>query len=126
MTMSKIRQIAPPTDCTPEIILDPQGIIKIAGRLIPVNPDKFFNQIDEWLKEYFRNPAKKTRIELFIDYVNSVGTKYLYDMLQEIATIQPKNEVIINWYYNEDDEDTFEKGKLFSSTIEAPFNLIRT
>jgi len=124
--MNKKPQILSSTDCTPEVILDPQGIIKIAGRLIPVNADKFFKPIDDWLKEYFSDPADITRIEINIDYVNSLGTKYLFDTLHEIANIQTKKEILINWYYAEDDEDTLEKGILFSSNIDVPFNLIST
>ena len=125
-TMNKNPQILSPTDCTPEVILDPQGIIKITGRMIPVNADKFFKPIDEWLKEYFSNPAHTTRIEICIDYVNSIGTKYLFDTLHKIANIKPRKEIIVNWYYNEDDEDTLDKGTLFSANIDVPFNLIRT
>ena len=117
--------ISSPSDCNPEVILDPQGIIKITGRMIPVNAEKFFKPIHEWLQEYFSNPADSTRIEICVDYVNSLGTKYLFDTLQEIANIHLKKKVIVNWYYNEDDEDTLDKGKLFSSNIDLPFNLIR-
>ena len=45
--MSKNQQIISPTRSTPEIILDPKGIIKITGQLIPENAEDFFNPIEE-------------------------------------------------------------------------------
>ena len=93
--------------------------------MIPVNAVKFLKPIDEWLNEYFSNPADFTRVDIYLDYVNSLGTKYLFNTLHKIANIQLKKKIIVNWYYNEDDEDTFEKGTIFSSNIDVPFKLIR-
>jgi len=111
----------------PEVILNPKGIIKITGRLIPENPIDFFNPIDEWINEYFRNPADITYVEIYLEYINSIGTKYLLDTIHKIAHIHLKNKkkkLIINWYYKVDDEDILEKGTFFSSVLNVPFNFV--
>jgi len=116
------------TKSTPEVILDPKGTIKLTGRLIPENAEDFFNPIEEWINEYFKNPAEITTVEICIEYINSTGTTYLLDIIHKITHIHlQKNtkKFIINWYYKDEDEDMLEKGRFFSSDLNVPFNYIR-
>ena len=125
--MSNNLKILSSTRDKPEVILNPKGIIKITGRLIPENPIDFFNPIDEWINEYFRNPADITYVEIYLEYINSIGTKYLLDTIHKIAHIHLRNKkkkLIINWYYKVDDEDILEKGTFFSSVLNVPFNFV--
>ena len=55
--MSKTQKIILPTKNTPEVILDSKGIIKLTGRLIAENAEDFFNPIEEWIYDYFKDPA---------------------------------------------------------------------
>jgi hypothetical protein len=85
--LSKNQKIILPTKNTPEVILDPKGIIKITGRLIPENAIEFFNPIDEWINEYFCNPFEITCVEICLEYINSVGTKYLLKVIHKITHV---------------------------------------
>jgi hypothetical protein len=126
--LRKNYQIISLTKNTPEVILDPKGTIKFTGRLIPENADDFFNPIVEWINEYFCHPADITCVEIRLEYINSVGTKYLLDMINKITHIHLKNnkgKFIINWYYEDIDQDMLEKGTFFSSNLNVPFNFIR-
>ena len=126
--MSENQKILSPTRSTPEVIIDPKGIIKITGRLIPENPMDFFNHIDELINEYFYSPADITCLEICLEYINSEGTKYLIDTIHKIIHIHLKDnkkKLIINWYYKDDDEDILEKGTFFSSVLDVFVNLIR-
>jgi hypothetical protein len=126
--LSKNQKIVSPTKNTPEVILDPKGTIKLTGRLIPENAEDFFNSIEEWINEYFCNPAEITCVEICLEYINSAGTKYLQDMIHKITHIHLKNnreKFIINWYYKDDDEDILEKGTFFSSDLDVPFDFIK-
>jgi hypothetical protein len=109
--LSENQKIISPTKNTSEVILDPKGIIKMAGRFIPENVVEFFNPIDEWINEYFKNPAEITCVEISLEYINSVGSKYLLDLIRKITHIHLKkntSKFIINWYYNDKDEDMLE------------------
>jgi hypothetical protein len=126
--LSEIQKILSPTRSTPEVILDPKGIIKITGRLIPENPINFFNQLDEWITEYFFSPVDITCLEICLEYINSEGTKHLLDTIHKIIHIHLKNnkkKLIINWYYKDDDDDMLEKGTFFSSSLNVYISLIR-
>ena len=126
--MSKDQQIISPTKSTPEVILDPKGTIKLTGRLIPENAEDFFNPIEEWLKEYFNNPAEITCVEISLEYINSVGSKYLLDLIRKITHIhlmKNTSKFIINWHYENVDENMLETGTSFSSYLDVPFNFIK-
>ncbi len=126
--MSENQKIILPTKNTPEVILDPKGIVKITGRLIPENAEDFFIPIEKWINEYFKNPAEITCVEISLEYINSVGSKYLLDLIRKITHIHLKKnskKFIINWYYTDEDEDMLEKGTIFSSKLDVPFNFIR-
>jgi len=126
-TLRKNQIILSPTKNTPEVILDKKGIINMTGRLIPENAEEFFKTIEEWVNEYFCNPAKITIIDICLDYINSTGSKYLFYLLHKIINIRLLNDTekfIINWYIKDEDEDILDKGKLFSTNLDVPFNFI--
>ena len=126
--MSKNQQKISPSKSTPEVILDPKGTIKLTGRLIPENAEDFFNQLEELINKSFRSLVEITSVEISLEYINSTGTKYLIDIIRKITHVHLRENTkkfIINWYYNDDDEDILEKGKIFSSDLDVPFNFIR-
>jgi hypothetical protein len=126
--LSKNKKIFSATRNTPEVILDTKGIIRMTGRLIPENAEDFFNQIEEWINEYFCDPAEITCIEICLEYINSAGSKYLFYLIHKIINIRLENNIkrfTINWYYREEDEDILEKGKLFSLNLNVPINFIK-
>jgi ABC-type molybdenum transport system ATPase subunit/photorepair protein PhrA len=47
------------------------------------------------------------------------------DVFKKLETIhKSKHEVVINWYYEEDDEDMLEAGEDYESIIRVPFKMI--
>ena len=47
-----------PTDNSPEVLLNPDGVIKIKGRGMIVNKTSVPEQINDWLDAYLINPAE--------------------------------------------------------------------
>jgi hypothetical protein len=116
----------PPTKTSPEILLTPDGDIKIRGRSIHENSIDFFKPVMEWLNEYVKEPADVTCIDINLEYFNSASAKIIVNLLQKISYVQLKNKkFIINWYYEEGDEDILERGEYFSSVLNMPFNFTR-
>jgi hypothetical protein len=113
------------TKCTPEIILNPDGIIKITGRSMYGNVTEFSEQLDVWIDEYICNPAELTCVDIYMEYFNTIDFKIYFNLLQKIDSVKLINKkYIINWYYEEGDEDILEKGEDISSALEIPFNFI--
>jgi hypothetical protein len=127
-TLENFLRIIPLTRNTPEVILDPRGTIKLTGRLIPENAEEFFNPIEEWIHEYFKNPADITTVEICLEYINSVGSRFLLDIIHKISHIHllknPK-KFKIYWYYKDEDDDMLEKGTFLSSDLDVPFSFIK-
>jgi len=113
------------TKNTPEINLNPDGIIKITGRSMNGSENDFAGQIEDWVDEYLNNPAEHTCVEIYLEYFNEKNLKIYYTLLRKIETINKKNKkYTINWYYEEGDEDILEKGEKISIALNIPFNFI--
>jgi hypothetical protein len=116
----------PPTKNSPEIILSPDGVIKIRGRSISENVSEFFKPISVWIDGYIENPAELTCVDIKLEYFNSASAKVFIQILQKLTYVKLKNKkVIYNWYYEDGDEDILERGEYFSSVLDVPFNFIK-
>lgn len=114
------------TKNSPEISMSPDGVIRIKGRSIHENSIEFFKPVDEWVTEYVRDPADVTCIEVNLEYFNSASAKILINLIQKISYVRLKNKkFVINWYYEEGDQDILEGGEFFSSVLNLPFSFIR-
>jgi hypothetical protein len=115
-----------PTRNSPEVILNPEGIIKIRGRSIHENVIDFFKPVENWVSEYIKIPADVTCVDINLEYFNSASAKVFVHLFQKITYVQLKHKkFIINWYYEDGDEDILERGEYFSSILDIPFNFIK-
>ena len=113
------------TKHTPEIDLNPDGVIKISGRSMIEDVNVFSKQIEAWVNEYIINPADLTRIDFHLEYLATNNLKFYINLLTRILSVKLKDKkCIINWYFDEGDEDILEKGENISSSLYFPFNYI--
>jgi hypothetical protein len=111
---------------TPEISLDPEGIIVIKGRSMKVDWSEFYEQVDVWIDEYILNPADLTHVDIYLEYFDEINLYFFISLLKKIESVSLKNKkYIINWRYDEGDEDILEKGENISFILEVPFNFIK-
>jgi len=116
-----------PTDRTPEIILNPEGIIKIKGRGLAVNKTEIPKQIINWLNTYINNPAEVTYVIIAYEYLNSFSTTVLVSILKRIIQVTLRSKkYVIQWYYEYDDIDILERGEYISSILNIPVEFIMT
>jgi len=111
---------------TPTVKFDAsQGTVEIKGRSIPENSIEFYKPLVDWLEEYSKGPASLTKVNIQLEYFNTSSSKCILDVFKKLEAIyKAKNEVIINWYYEEDDEDMLEAGEDYESIIHVPFKMI--
>jgi hypothetical protein len=115
-----------PTKNTPEIILNPEGIIRIKGRSIHENVTDFFEPVEDWISTYITVPADITSVDLNLEYFNSASAKVFIHILQKITYVTLKHKkFIFNWYYEEGDDDILERGEYFASILDVRFNFIK-
>jgi hypothetical protein len=86
---------------------------------------EFSEQIEEWIDEYINNPAELTCVDVCLEYFNEINLHIYYSLLKKIESIKLKNKkFVINWYYEEGDEDILEEGEKISIALDIPFNFI--
>ena len=114
-----------PTNKTPEIILNPEGFIKIKGRAIDESRTVFSDQIMEWLDNYLLNPPKSTELSIDLEYLNSYNSIVLAAIIRKLHLLnQQSKNLVIKWFIDEDDDDLLERGKYISSTFNIPIEFI--
>jgi hypothetical protein len=114
-----------PTENTPKVVLDPEGVIMIKGRSMINNAAEFYKQIEEWIDIYVSNPADMTRVEICLEYFNGVNSIIFISLLRKITKVKLKDKLVeINWYYEEDDDDILAQGENISTVLNIPVNLI--
>jgi len=113
------------TKQTPEIIFNPKsGILEISGRSIPENTLDFYKPVIKWIEEYASNPAEKTVFKIYYEYLNTSSSKYLFEIFRILEKIKTtENQVVIEWYYEEDVEEMLESGEDYADLINIPFEI---
>ena len=115
------------TKKTPEVLLDPEGKIRIGGRSIPEDASKFYDFILNWVLEYVASPKDSTRVDIELEYFNSGSAKYVMQILRELSELHASSKDLqVNWYYEEGDDDILERGEYYSSILDLNINFIET
>ncbi len=113
---------------TPTVEMNAEtGVIEIKGRSIPENSIDFYRPVVDWLDKYSESPANETVVNIQLEYFNTSSSKCILDVFKKLETVYKKNGekgVVINWYYEEDDEDMLEAGEDYQSILKIPFKMI--
>lgn len=114
------------SNLTPKISLNAEsGQLEFAGKSIPENSLEFYQPVYDWLDAYIESPLEKTVVTVKLDYFNTSSSKCILDILKRIDKLDDKGfDVLIKWYYDEDDEDMMEAGEDYSDLLESPFELL--
>ncbi|MFK5968710.1 MAG: DUF1987 domain-containing protein [Candidatus Marithrix sp.] len=117
------------TKHTPQITFDiEKDLLEFKGECYPENVASFIAPIFNLLDDYLEQLEKQVfTINISLIYFNSSSSKMLLDLfykLEEEASTNNKN-IVVNWIYDSEDEDSEEYGEEFKEDLEAlTFNLI--
>jgi hypothetical protein len=115
------------TTNTPEFIFNSEGIIIIRGRGCFNDKFEISDKIINWIEAYLKNPQETTYITLAFEYLNSFSTTIVVSILKNLRrVILHSKKLIVQWYYEEDDEDILERGMFISETFDIPIEFIST
>ena len=114
------------TDKTPSILLDAkEGLIEIKGRSIPENSVTFYMPMFEWLREYSEAANKQTTVHIQFEYYNTDTSRCILELMKRLNIISEKgSQVVLNWYYEEGDQDMLEAGEDYKSMVKGTINFI--
>ncbi|MCH8317639.1 MAG: DUF1987 domain-containing protein [Bacteroidetes bacterium] len=115
------------TSKTPGVFFDAKkGTLEIEGRLIPYDAKAFYKTLFDWIDQYCENPAAKTVVKFYFEFLNTPSKKSIMDILRKLEKLYKKgNDVKVLWQYDEDDEDSMEEGHDFGSILSIPFEVIK-
>jgi len=128
MTDQKDKQppfVINPTSVTPYVLLDTSAeLFEIRGRSSPEVSINFYNPIYDHLENAkFQQQKGDFTANFALEYFNTSSTKCLLGILKRLADFQDQGKtVIVNWYYEEDDEDVLEIGEDLSYFVDIEFN----
>ncbi len=110
---------------TPTIRLDPDsGELEFSGKSIPENSVEFYRPVLEWIDHYLHQPGKKTLLLIKLEYFNTSSSKSLIEIFRKFEKLfQSGQEVLIQWFYEQEDEDMFESGEDIREIIKIPVEL---
>jgi len=116
-----------PTNNTPEVMLNPNGIISIKGRAIDESRAKYSEPILEWIDTYLHNPANVTEVSIALEYLNSYNSIILASILRKLIQVNLQSKsLVVKWYIEEDDDDLLERGEYTSTSLKIPIEFIMT
>jgi hypothetical protein len=101
------------------------GNLQFSGRTIPEDPAAFFEPVIGWVKEYARDMAEHTTVDLKFEYINTASTKWIYNILKTLGEVEDhQKKMVVNWHYEVGDDDMYELGHVLRKVVESPFNFI--
>lgn len=99
-----------------------EGSLVIKGRSIPENSIEFYKPLIDWIEGYSKSPNGSTTVNIQLEYFNTSSSKCILDLFKKLEAIT--DGIVINWYYEEDDEDMLEAGEDYDAIIGIPFKMI--
>ena len=119
------------SEFSPKVIFNPgENVFEISGDSRPENAGKFYTPILKWMDNYkteatAKKPSRKLSFKFDFEYMNSVSTKYVFDMLKHIEALKLEGiEVEVLWCYNRHDEDMLDRGEEFTALLDIPMHFL--
>lgn len=112
------------TTKTPEIDFKP-GILQISGRSIAEDAVAFYQPVIKWIEDYLKKPELLTRLNLKMEYINSGSNRFIFSIMRMLDEAYSQgHNVIINWYFEGDDDTIKNLGRDFQALVKAPFKMV--
>ena len=111
---------------TPSVSFDGDaGVLEMRGRSIPENSIEFFQPLIDWVDSYGSTPKAETRVDMKLEYFNTSSSKCILDLFKRLEKINSNDSaVIINWFYETDDEDMEEAGEDYAAIVGLDFKIL--
>ena len=113
------------TDDMPNVTLDIENnIFEISGRSMPEDVASFYQPILDWIDNELRKYNGKIVFVFKMNYFNTASSKLLLDIMIRLEEMFSEGkDIVIYWYYDEDDEDMMEAGEEYAEIVEVPFEI---
>ncbi len=108
------------------------GLFELSGVSRPENVSAFYSQLIGWLKAFEQESIQKNTwppngvtMNFKLTYCNSASTKYIFQMLEAIISWEKYGlKPVINWYYDENDDNMRDDGQDLADALDYDFNYL--
>lgn len=103
--------------------------LEVAGFSRPEDVRGFYHPLFSWFeshKEAIQSrllSLTKLTVVFKLTYFNSASSKCILDIVLLLNSIY-RNRIVVEWHYEEEDEDMLESGQELSEAVEIPFEYI--
>jgi hypothetical protein len=111
---------------TPSVnVFNDDNLIVVSGTSRLEDPSILYQELAEIYEQCIQTFKEKITLDFNFNYINTSSSKWLFHILKNLQVkYSDKIKIVVNWYYEEDDEVIQEAGEVFESLLEMPFNLL--
>jgi len=102
------------THSTPAINFCSDGRLIIEGRSSPEDVNKFYKPLIKWIVDL---NIESVKLDINLEYFNSGSAKMLLELMKKLDANKSIKSLIVNWHYEEGDEDALEAGQIFEDLV---------
>ena len=115
------------TKHSPYFIIDKErGFILLKGKSTLTNTRDFYKPIIDEINDYVDNNPVNTRMIVDLEYFNTSSSKLILEIFLALKKLMINEiPIVVEWYYEEDDEDMYESGTDYNEILrKVPFIFI--
>ena len=112
---------------TPKIYFEPDvEIFLLEGKSLPENAIDFYQPVFDWAQIFFheKNVPSNIVINFKLDYFNTASSKQIAKLLRIIEESPSSENVVIKWFYDEEDTDMLKAGNRYNKLMNVKFEFI--
>ena len=102
------------THSTPAINFSENGRLLVEGRSLPEDVNKFYKPLIEWI---IKLTTESVKLDINLEYFNSASAKKILELMKSLDANSKIKNLIINWHYEEGDDDALETGQVFEELL---------
>lgn len=103
-----------PTSHSPLVDFNPDGKLKLEGRSIPEDVFILFDPLIDFVQKL---ENVDVTFDVNLEYFNTATSKKLMELFKHIDANNKIGEIIINWHFEEDDEDSVEMAEIYEESL---------
>jgi len=110
----------------PSVDLNPEGgICELGGESYLEDTANFYNPVFDWLNEYCKDSSNELTFNFKLTYFNTSSSRSILDILNILKDFEDNGgKLVVNWFYDKEDEEILENGKIFEGLTGLKFNYI--
>jgi hypothetical protein len=102
------------------------GICEIAGESYQEETFEFFNRLIAWIDEFIMKVRKPITMNFKLTYFNTSSARAIQEMVMLLKKYQEQGGVVtINWYYQDEEDSTYEEAEDMQAQTKLKFNMIK-